>query len=186
MLKELFKRLRKKPEILANQRQEIFENQDKYPILIRQQIDKVFEKFPYDWWDHLPSEMSVLAPPDNRYGTREENGGITTTMGHDCEDFILHKNGVIDSLLDSFPEVDDPEKGDIVLYVLISKYGKSVQHIGKYDESGCVISRWGEGGPVLRHPALFVPTDFGNSVLFRRISEKAIREFQKLPDPDYI
>jgi hypothetical protein len=186
MLEKLFKRLQKNPERLISQRQEIFENQDKSPILIRQKIDKVFEKFPYDWWEHLPSEISVLAPPDNRYGTREENGGFTTTMGHDCEDFILHKNGVMGSLSCQFPKVNEPEKGDITLYVSYDKYGESVHHIGKYDENGYTISRWDEGGPVLRHPTNFVPTDYGDSVLFLRISEEQIREFQKLPDPDYI
>ncbi|MBM2821219.1 MAG: hypothetical protein HW405_979 [Candidatus Berkelbacteria bacterium] len=191
MFKEIIGFLRGPLPTKISERQKRLDSLGIGTLPVRVQIDKVSNRVDRQGWrriENLPCEISILTPPEKGYGVfRDDNAGETMyTAGHDCEDYIFHKNGIMAWLPDKLPEITDPKKGDIVFYFSEGKYGKSVNHVGKYDGDGHVISKWGEGGPVLKHPIHFVPTLYGDAVLFRRISEGQIEEFQKLPDPDWI
>lgn len=57
-----------------------------------------------------------------------------------------------------------PQEGDIVLYW----NGSELKHAGKMIGTDMVISKW-SGGPLLRHPLLHVPVDYGDQTKFYRI-----------------
>ncbi len=178
MFEKLLRRFRvpKQPEQLINQRQENFVNQCKHPLSIGQQIDVICKEYPYDWWRRLPSEITVLASPE--LNPRPKGNMTIIIFGQDCESYALGRNGIMSNLPLWFSEITDPRQGDIALY----ERKTSVQgvtdfpHVGICQEDGSVISRWGGGGPILKHPMNFVPTCYGDKVHFFRLTEEQLKK----------
>ena len=89
-----------------------------------------------------------------------------------CESYALGNNGKLkDEIFDHFCRVNEgkEKEGDIVVYT--DHFG-DVQHVGIYEKDGMVISKWGETGPVLKHPVGLVPKSYGEIVFF-------LRQFQR-------
>ncbi len=128
---------------------------------IRRQIDKGTEHPYSEWHLFLPSEISHISSP---------------SYPPDCEGYALGRTNIMKRLPDMFPDIDAPQEGDIVLYLKTNGHEKDVEHVGVYHRDGTVVSKWG-WGPVLKHPIGFVPTFYGDSVIFRRIPKE---ELQKL------
>jgi hypothetical protein len=64
------------------------------------------------------------------------------------------------------------EEGDIVFY----RNKGSLKHAGRMADSDTVISKW-SGGPVLRHPLLYVPGQYGDEIeYYESIQEQHAKE----------
>lgn len=129
---------------------------------IRKQIDDVVSRFgPHGFIDHLPPEITLVQSANDIA---------------DCEKYGIGTAGWRHLLLGMFPDVETPIERDTVLYYS-EAYG--VNHVGRYQKDGKVISKWGTGGPVLKHPIDFVPTIYGDTVFFRRISSEDLQSLGK-------
>jgi len=124
---------------------------------VRESIDKVMEEFDaVGFVDHLPKEITLVEPAYDNC---------------DCEDYALGTRGGFMRLLPFlFPEIVDPKTGDRVLYC-----NGCPEHMGTLQEDETVTSKWGEGGPVLNHPLDYVPNAYGETVIFRRISQEDVQ-----------
>lgn len=183
MLERIFSYIKKKPTE-ADLRQKRLDGLGIGTIQVRKEIDAVTNsRHPSNWIKHLPPEITQLNPPLNRPNP-DSNG--TYRLGNDCEEYALGKIGIMGFLPDWFPEVEIPTRNDIVLYSMKTTYNEIATHVGRYQEDGSVISRWGVEGPVFRHPIHFVPTDYGNIVRFFRISEEQIKEIETVPNSDHV
>ena len=91
----------------------------------------------------------------------EEQVGLSLS----CSEYVLgclaHRAG----FPDSFRTVQNPRKGDLVLYTDVEG---TLLHLGKYLGGNRVESKWGPGGSVFAHPIDMVPSSWGNKVLFYR------------------
>jgi hypothetical protein len=55
-------------------------------------------------------------------------------------------------------------RGDIAEYWIDG----TVKHVGRIAPDGDVISKWGKGGHVYKHPLFMIPNKYGNTVTFLR------------------
>lgn len=132
----------------------------------REKIDEVIATYPKnkDWAYHLPREISVLISPDLR------------KLNEDCERFAINSITLDEHAsfrhINDFSNVHDPKEGDLVIYMDNRSPLYKAKHVGIYQKDGSVISKWGWGGPVLKHPIFFVPTSYGNSIIFSRFKNR--------------
>lgn len=105
---------------------------------IRQQIDNIFEKYPQEWWDYLPTQISVLSGPNGNTLSKDKK-----PLVDDCKTYVFGKDTMEYLLQQRFPwkEVDIPNVGDFVYYVKDRK----VLHVGAYEGRMMVRSKWGVG-----------------------------------------
>jgi len=132
----------------------------------RKRLDDIAEEHGVsDFIDYLPSEIELIE---------------SARLDKDCGEYALITPEVRNYLPHLFPEIEEPEEGDFVLY-----YSKEegILHVGIYQGDGSVISKWGTNGPVLEHPIDLVPLSYGESYLFLRIPE---RKLEMLRKPDAI
>ena len=65
-----------------------------------------------------------------------------------------------------------PAEGDVVFYW----NGVELKHAGKISRNDMIISKW-SGGPILKHPLLYVPVDYGEkNEYYEGISEKRAKQ----------
>ncbi len=88
--------------------------------------------------------------------------------GIDCEEFIFGTRGTRMAIMHMFPAIRDPKPGDAAFYC---NTPYDVPHVGRLEEDGLVISKWGNG-PIIRHPLDVVPVTFGELVCFRRANRR--------------
>jgi hypothetical protein len=127
---------------------------------IRERVDKALEIPDYDAWRlyfpaEFPGEVSFEKGPDY--------------SDLDCIDYALGikypRNKGVNRLL-ILPDTVEPKKGDIVLY-LNNEKDSEIWHAGRVQEDGKIISKFGSGGPLFRHPVTHVPTHYGNFAVFK-------------------
>ena len=110
-------------------------------------------KTPEEFFANLPPELEPVVPPSPdidcimyALGTKEHLGNDVYDM---CEEVEQGKE----------------QPGDFVAYA--SMHG-DIRHFGIYLGDNMVLSKWGAGGPVLRHPIDQVPSPWGLYVEFLR------------------
>ena len=104
---------------------------------VRKLIDTITDNHLISTWhEYLPSEISLILPACSDMDCE------LYVLGRECKDFLLGR----------FPEIENPEEGDIVLYF---EKGEGINHVGRYQKDGMVISKWGHIGPVLKYPGRF-------------------------------
>ena len=125
---------------------------------IRDKIDEAMDLGPIGMVDELPDCITLLEEAHE---------------GRNCEEFALGRKGIMSLLSIEFPSIDDPQAGDIVLYY---NQRDGYVHIGVLQEDGTVTSKWGKGGPVLNHPWDHVPTRYGETITYRRVSKEDVKD----------
>ena len=133
---------------------------------VRKRIDEAIAHHPKDWPDFLPPEIQIIS---------------TTNSGAflvDCEFFALKTIGIMKRLQSIFPNsiVQSPQTGDIIVY--FKKDQPEATHVGRYQEDGKIISKWGLG-PVVKHEIDHVPSMYGNTVLFFKISDEELQHSER-------
>ena len=128
---------------------------------IRREIDRVTQTLSPDRFvEQLPDGVTLIEPAHSRY---------------DCEGYALGTRGIRRLLSGLFPNINAPTTGDLVLYH--SENG-GCKHVGVLEADGTVTSKWGKDGPVLNHPWDYVPNNYGEKVIFRRISPEERKRLQ--------
>jgi len=117
---------------------------------------------------HLPSGVELVTPP---------------YQGQNCETYALGTSGIRNVLSGLYADISNPQEGDIVLY---HSEENGVVHVGIYQKDGTVMSKWGNMGPVLRHPVDHVPSSYGDTVMFRRIPKKDLEDMRGKDVFDFI
>ena len=92
-----------------------------------------------------------------------------------CEQYAIGTNGLRHSIAALYPKLDSLKAGDIALYW---DEGSGTVHVGRVQEDGSVVSKWGNGGPVLKHPIDMVRSSYGSHVFFRRIPEEELHALE--------
>jgi len=129
--------------------------------------DKVREELEYlardldpeEFLSKLPKEITLIEP---------------SFPNVSCEQYVIGTSGFRHSIIAMYPKLDSLKAGDLALY----DNEDLTVHIGRIQEDGYVISKWGTGGPVLKHPVDMVPISYGCCVFFRRISEEKLNEMK--------
>jgi hypothetical protein len=129
----------------------------------RKRIEKATNKYPADEWHRHVKGASLVCSAYN---------------GQDCTSYALGRKRA-NPLLKKFPEIDDPQEGDIALYCIKMQERLYPLHVGIYQKDGTIVSKWGIHGPVLKHPIDSVPILYGSTVHFRRPPKN---EAKKNPD----
>jgi len=114
------------------------------------------------WRLYLPEVSSGKISLVDRYDHSQQ----------DCIDYALgiqKRNCKGASCLNLYPDINEPQEGDIALYLKREKDGDIIAHAGIYQKDTTIVSRWGTGGPIFNHPIDFVPRNYGDYVIFRRI-----------------
>ena len=148
-----------------------------------------------NWWkpelflkntlDKLPKGLEILENPPNKetnyncfihvLGLSDDNALIK-----DCGGFIY--DTFFQKLLDEgvLEYIDDPQKGDYVLYRDPVNYPDVITHIGVFDDKDTIISKWA-WGPLFKNKTFDVPESYGNDISYvKSISkEKALELYEK-------
>jgi len=128
---------------------------------VRKQLDYLArESDSGEFTRRIPEPISLVEPPSPDVS---------------CEQYALGTNGFRHSIAAIYPKLDSLKEGDIVLYW---EEDRGTVHVGRMHEDGSVISKWGNGGPVLKHPIDMVPTSYGEWVFFRRIPEQELHDLK--------
>jgi hypothetical protein len=128
-----------------------------YDAQVRRQLDYLAKELdPSEFTKRIPRPIKVVEPPFPDVG---------------CEQYVIGTNGFRHSIAAIYPKLDSLRAGDIALYW---DEDRGTVHVGRIQEDGSVVSKWGDGGPVLRHPVAMVPSSYGSWVFFRRIPEEEL------------
>jgi len=140
---------------------------------IRKKLDKaLFDSYTPDEFCERISERScgrfitIVKNPYNKQECRDYTGQGSFEFYRDFEKAFEHV------------DAGDEQIGDIVLYT----YGDNPyipEHVGIHLGEWWVVSKWGEGGPVLVHPLDHIPSKWGDKVHFFRRENPFIPEEAK-------
>ena len=133
----------------------------KYDAQVRNQLDYLANELgTTEFIKRIPEPIRVVEPPFPHVS---------------CEQYAIGTNGLRHSIAAIYPKLDSLLAGDIALYW---DEDRGTVHVGRMQEDGSVVSKWGNGGPVLRHPLDMVPSSYGSYVFFRRIPEEELHDLK--------
>jgi len=110
----------------------------------------------------IPKGLEVLGLPDTPEFQMNCHGYTFNTKGW-FEQFKINeliKNGLL-------VRVQNPTKGDIILYIDDGGKMLVIKHSGIYETKGMVRSKW-SNGPIFRHKIFEAPFSYGDKIAFYR------------------
>jgi hypothetical protein len=125
----------------------------------RENITDLLRKGGDYFLDNLPDGITLLGFP--------EDGGDCIEHAIGKIDIKTSMHAYLKAMFGRVPEGRE-RPDDLAVYTSILD---SFTHIGKYCGDGMVESRWGAGGPVLRHPVDYIPKGYGDVVYYIRPPE---------------
>jgi len=132
-----------------------------YDAQVRRELEHLAKEFDSsEFTRRIPDQIKLVVPP------------FTDVS---CEQYAIGTNGLRHSIAALYPKLDSLKVGDIALYW---DEDRGTVHVGRIQEDGSVESKWGNGGPVLKHPIDMVPSSYGSHVFFRRIPEEELHELE--------
>lgn len=132
-----------------------------YDSRVRRELEYlVSELDPVEFTKRLPEGIKVVEPPFHDVS---------------CEQYAISTDGFRHSIAALYPKLGSLEAGDLALYY---DEERGTVHVGRIQEDGSVVSKWGNCGPVLKHPIDMVPSSYGSWIFFRRIPEKDLRDLR--------
>ena len=132
-----------------------------YDAQVRKKLHYLAREFDSgEFTRRIPEPISLVEPPFS---------------GVSCEQYAIGTNGLRHSIAALYPKLDSLKAGDIALYW---DEDRGTVHVGRLQEDGSVVSKWGNGGPVLKHPIDMVPSCYGSHVFFRRIPEQELYDLK--------
>ena len=112
-----------------------------------------FKTYKKDYTILTNLDLEIIDPV--KIGYPYERGGV-------CHDLIMHLLGFKDvnwrefySSLNSFPKLESPNEGDILVYTKSLNGQNCINHLGQFKD-GKVISKFG-GGPIFHHGVHQIP-----------------------------
>lgn len=148
---------------------------------MRKLLDKVIHaNGGKDWWkpdlflkntlNVLPKELKILKNPPNQKDNYNcfiyaLGLGNNSAIKKDCGGFIY--SSFFQKLIDcgELNYIDNPKKGDYIIYRSLKKYPNIITHIGIIFDKNNIISKW-SWGPLLKHRTLDVPKSYGDDISF--------------------
>jgi len=132
-----------------------------YDAKAREELQRLaLELAPTEFIKRLPEGIELVEPP---------------FPGVSCEEYAVGTTGFRHCIAALYPKLDELAAGDFALYY---DDDHGTVHVGRIQEDGLVVSKWGNDGPVLRHPVDMVPEDYGWFVFFRRIPEEKLQQLK--------
>lgn len=120
----------------------------------RRELEKIARVYgPGEFINRLPPSLEFVELPSSDMS---------------CEDYALKTNeNLRNKIFDNYTQIEEGQEkeNDIVVY---ADYFGDVRHVGRYMGNNQVISKWGEKGPVIKHPLHFVPSSYGEIIFFLR------------------